>query len=188
MRIHTYMRCFFSLMGAILVIGLQSQELSAQRDRQRIALVDSDFILSKLPEYNGLGQTLNQMTIQWEQEIKEEEDKLNELQEEFDTKEILYTEEVRKQKLTAIEAQQKRIAQLKRQRFGPEGDYFKEQQKLLEPIQRKVWEAIELVANRDNFDIVFDRSGEMLVMFARAEWDISQQVLLELGVDLENQN
>jgi outer membrane protein len=175
-------------MGAILWIGLQSSELTAQRDRQRIALVDSDFILSKLPEYNGLGQTLNQMTIQWEQEITEEEEKLKELEDEFSAKEILYTEEVRKQKLTAIEAQEKRIAQLNRQRFGPEGDYFKEQQKLLEPIQRKVWEAIEVIANRDNFDIVFDRSGEVLVMFASAEWDISKEVLLELGVDLENQN
>jgi outer membrane protein len=184
------MRFYNPFLKAILllvaVLGFV-QEAAAQRNaRQKIGLVDSDYLLNQLPEYKGLDQTLNQMTIQWEQEIQDEQKKLDELLTDFRAKEILFTDEVRKQKLTEIESLEKKIGQLRNQRFGPQGDYFKEQQRLLEPIQRKVWEAIETVASREDFDIIFDRSGEVLVMYARAEWDISKLVLEELGIDTED--
>lgn len=187
---NTHMRFYNPFLKAILllvvVLGFV-QEAAAQRNaRQKIGLVDSDYLLNQLPEYKGLDQTLNQMTIQWEQEIQDEQKKLDELLTDFRAKEILFTDEVRKQKLTEIESLEKKIGQLRNQRFGPQGDYFKEQQRLLEPIQRKVWEAIETVASREDFDIIFDRSGEVLVMYARAEWDISKLVLEELGIDTED--
>lgn len=170
----------------ILFTGVFNFSLEAQRsNRQKIGLIDSDYILSLLPEYKGLDQTLNQMTIQWEQEIEEERKELAALEKDFEAKKILYTEDIIKQVTTEIEAKKKKIAQLNNQRFGPEGDYFKEQQRLLEPIQRKVFETVSIVANREDYDIIFDRAGEMIVMFTRPEWDISNLVLLELGIDTQ---
>jgi|AntRauMFilla1563_2_1112583.scaffolds.fasta_scaffold00022_37 outer membrane protein len=170
----------------ILLIGTFTISLQAQRSKQqKIGLIDSDYILGLLPEYKGLDQTLNQMTIQWEQEIEEERKELALLEKDFEAKRILYTDEIIKQVTTEIEAKKKKIAQLNNQRFGPDGDYFKEQRRLLEPIQRRVFETITIVANREDYDMIFDRSGEMIVMFTRAEWDISDLVLLELGIDTQ---
>lgn len=178
-----FYRLFFL---AILLIGFTIESLEAQRStRQKIGLIDSDYILSLLPEYKGLDQTLNQMTIQWEQEINDERKELDLLEKDFEAKKILYTEEIIKQKTTEIEAKKKKIAQLNNQRFGPDGDYFKEQQRLLEPIQRKVFETVTIIANREDYDMILDRAGEMIVMFARPEWDISDLVLLELGIDTQ---
>lgn len=180
------MRFSRQLFLVILLIGTFSISLEAQRsNRQKIGLIDSDYILSLLPEYKGLDQTLNQMTIQWEQEIDEERKELALLEKDFEAKKILYTEEIIKQVTTEIEAKKKKIAQLTNQRFGPDGDYFKEQQRLLEPIQRRVFETVTIVANREDYDMIFDRAGEMIVMFTRAEWDISDLVLLELGIDTQ---
>lgn len=185
--IHTLMRFFLSTFVIILVIGSFADLFAQRSNRQKIGLVDTDYILNQLPEYKGLDQTLNQMTIQWQQEIQEEEKNLNELVNDFEAKEILYTEEVIKQKQQEITAQEKKIAQLKNQRFGPKGDYFKEQQRLLEPIQRRIFETIEIVAKRDDFDFIFDRSSQMMVLFARPEWDVTDLILIELGIDLEEQ-
>lgn len=180
------MRFSRQLFLVILLIGTFSISLEAQRsNRQKIGLIDSDYILSLLPEYKGLDQTLNQMTIQWEQEIDEERKELALLEKDFEAKRILYTDEIIKQVTTEIEAKKKKIAQLTNQRFGPDGDYFKEQQRLLEPIQRRVFETVTIVANREDYDMIFDRAGEMIVMFTRTEWDISDLVLLELGIDTQ---
>lgn len=181
------MRFLTSFIVCILFLSIV-QDVQAQRNnRQKIGLVDTDYILNQLPEYKGLDQTLNQMTIQWQQEIQEEEKILDELNEDFEAKEILYTEEVIRLKKQEISAQEKKIAQLQNQRFGPQGDYFKEQQRLLEPIQRRIFETIELVANREDFDFIFDRSSQMMVLFARPEWDITDLILIEFGIDTEQQ-
>ena len=72
--------------------------------------------------------------------------------------------------------------------FGPEGELFKEQQNLMRPIQERVLAAVEEVATREGYDYVFDKSGDFLFMFAREQYDLSNQVLEELGIDLESQS
>ena len=68
-------------------------------------------------------------------------------------------------------------------RFGPDGDYFTTQEELLEPIQRQIFEAIDAVARRQNFDFVFDRSQETRFLFVREEWNLTEDVMLEMGMD-----
>ena len=72
------------------------------------------------------------------------------------------------------------------QKFGPNGEYFQQQSDLLEPIQRKVFSAARTVALEKGYDYIFDRSGDIYLIYARAEFDITTDILFELGIDLEN--
>ncbi|MGK7389960.1 MAG: OmpH family outer membrane protein, partial [Candidatus Cyclobacteriaceae bacterium M2_1C_046] len=72
------------------------------------------------------------------------------------------------------------------QKFGSEGDYFQQQKELLEPIQRKVFEAITVVAEREGFDFIFDRTQNNDILFARDQWNLNDEVLLELGIATDN--
>src|SRR5690625_5877341 len=69
------------------------------------------------------------------------------------------------------------------QYFGLEGELFQQQESLMRPIQERVLAAIEEVATRDGYDYVFDRSGDFLFMYAREQYNLSDEVLAELGID-----
>jgi outer membrane protein len=149
---------------------------------QRIAYVDSELILSRMPEYTGLDQRLRTSVQEWNQELTAMKAEIDRLEQEFNAREILFTAEVRQQRLADIQTKKRAREQFEQARFGPEGEYFRLQQQLLEPIQRRVMLAIEKIAQRDGYDFVFDRSGDYLFLYTRSQWNISDEVLLELGI------
>lgn len=161
---------------------LTTSNLLAQN--QKIAFIDSDYILSRMPEYAGLEQRLRAINEEWRQEIQEMDTQIERLEREFIAREILYTDEVRARRVNEIEALKRQREQYINSRYGPEGEYFRQQQLILEPLQRRIVEAVERISTRDNFDFVFDRSGDFIFLYARSQWNLSDDVLLELGVQL----
>lgn len=164
----------------LLMLVLGPVLLNAQP--QKIAYIDSEYILSKLPEYSGLDQRLRTIVSEWNQELSAMQVEIDRLEQEFNAREILYTPEVRQQRLTEIQTKKRARDQFEQSRFGPEGEYFRQQQQLLEPIQRRVMGAVEKIAQRDGYDYVFDRTGDFLFLYTRSQWNISDEVLLELGI------
>lgn len=157
--------------------------LMATAQNQKLAYVDSEYILSKLPEYTGLDQRLRTLVNEWNQELSAMQVEIDRLEQEFSAREILFTVEVRAQREAEILTKKRAKTQYEQSRFGPEGDYFRQQTQLLEPIQRRVMEAIQVVAQRDGYDFVFDRTGDFLFLYTRSQWNISDEVLLELGIN-----
>jgi len=164
-----------------LLFTLCSSAVQAQE--QRTGFIDSEVIMQNMPEYSGIEQRLTLLSEGWRDEIRELEDQIAELEEEFEAREILFTEDVRQQRLNEIETLRQQRDQMVEDRFGPDGDYFTTQEELLEPIQRQIFEAIDAVARRQNFDFVFDRSQETRFLFVREEWNLTEDVMLEMGMD-----
>ena len=172
----------FRIAMGVAAVLLCALPVSAQN--QKIGFIDSEYILSKLPEFTGLDQRLRSKSDGWSTEIEAMSAEITRLEQDFIAREILYTPEVRKQKQDEITAKIRTRDQFIQSKFGPEGDYFKQQEQLLEPIQRKVMEAVERVAQRDGFDFVFDRSGDYMFLFTWDSWNLSDEVLLELGIQI----
>ena len=154
--------------------------------QQRIGYVDSEAILSRTPEYATVQQQLDRMAQEWQSEVEERRSEVEEMFREYQARELLYTNEERQRKREEIVQAEDEVERLRMQYFGPEGDLFQQQEQLMRPIQEKVLAAIEEVAERENYDYVFDKGGDYLFMFAREEFDLSNEVLLELGIDVEN--
>lgn len=174
------MKRILSLFTLIIVLSVAN---TAAQD-QKIGFIDSDYILSRMPEYSGLEQRMRAINEEWRQEIEEMDLEIQRLEREYVAREILYTDEVRTQKQNEIETLKRQREQYVNSRYGPEGEYFKQQQLILEPLQRRIMEAVETISTRDNFDFVFDRSGDFLFLYARSQWNLSDDVLLELGVQI----
>jgi outer membrane protein len=172
-----------ALLYLALITGLFTNVANAQN--QKIGFIDSEYILSKMPEYTGIDQRLRQMSQEWQQEIDRMQSETERLKQEFQSREILYTSEQRQQKLTEIDNKIRERERFLQSKFGPDGDYFKQQQQLLEPIQLKIVEATDRVAARDGFDFVFDRSGDYLFLYTRPQWNISNEVLLDMGIQVD---
>lgn len=167
-----------------LLILLGSSQVMAQN--QKIGYIDSNYILQHIPEYKGINQRLQLLTQQWKDQLKKMQDTIDQMQKDYNAKEILYTPEVRKEKKKAIEDKIKEKQAFQDSKFGPNGEYFQKQKELLQPLQQKIVDAVDKIAERDGYDFVFDRSGDYLFLYTRSQWNLSDKVLQEMGIQVDD--
>ena len=165
------------LLGMFMLI-FTSQFLVAQR----IAYVDLNELLQSMPEYQEAQRQLDNISAQWRREISEEYDDIKSLYNKYQAEQVLMSEDVRLAKEEEIMKREQRVRELQREKFGPEGALFKRRQQLVEPIQEKVYEAIESYANSKDFDFIFDKSGSAGMIFSNDEYDKTEAIKRELGI------
>lgn len=168
---------------AIYCLLVMSAGISMAQE-QKIGFVDTDQILAQMSEYQGIQQQLRSVSSEWNAKLEEMKQEIDQLKEDFQAKEILYTEELKEQKKQEIQNKIEQRKQYLDQKFGAQGEYFQTQKELLAPIQRKVFEAINTVAEEQNFDFVFDRAQNSNMLYGVNEWNLNDEVLQELGITL----
>jgi outer membrane protein len=152
--------------------------------QQRIGYVDSAYLLSRVPEYQTAQQQLDRQAQLWRTEIDGVSEQVEGLERDFATRELLFTEAERDRLRREISDRRREGEALRLRYFGTEGELFREQNRLMRPIQERILGAIEEVARVGNFDYVFDKSGDYVFLFARPQLDLSDRVLEELGIDV----
>jgi len=152
--------------------------------QHKIAYVDSERIYDNYPEFSSAQQSLDRIAQQWEQDLGERQNELDEMFEEYQARELLYTADSRQQKQNEIIAAEEEIERLRVQYFGPEGQLYQQQEQVLRPIQEKVLIAIEDVAEAEGYDYVFDRGGDFVFLYTNEGLDITDIVLEELGIEV----
>ena len=156
--------------------------------QSKIGYIDSEFILGRMTEYQQIQQQVDRLAQEWQNEVEESQQEVDELFQEYQSRELLYTDQERKRKRDEILAAEDEVERLRMQYFGPEGQLFQQQESLMRPIQEKVLEAVETVAERAGYDYVFDKNGGgFLFLYAREGMNLSEDVLEELGIDVTPQ-
>jgi outer membrane protein len=155
---------------------------SANSFAQRYAVIDSKYILDKLPEYKDAQQKLDQFSKMWQQEIDQKSAELDKMYKDYDAEKVMLSDELRKKREDEIFNKEKEVRDLQRQRFGYQGDLFKKREELIKPIQDKVYNAIQKLAVAKLYDFILDKSEGITVIFADPKLDKSDDVLKELGV------
>lgn len=150
---------------------------------QKYAYIDSDYILGKMPEYKSAKEELDKYSDRWQKEIEDRYKVIDEQEKEFARVEAILPQEERERRKAAIDTLKSQALQMQQQRFGVNGDLFAKRKELIEPIQDKVFEALQKVASRRNFAFVFDKANQSNLIFADPKYDISKAVLRELGVN-----
>ena len=173
-----------SLSFTLAVLFLVAGSVTAQD--QKIGYVDTDYILSQMPEYKGIKQKMSSISSEWNSKLETMQNEIDKLKEDYQAKEILYTDELKKKKKQQIQNKVEQRQQYLDQKFGAKGEYFQKQKELLEPIQRKVFEAVNTVAQEQDFDFVFDRAQNSSMLYGLQEWNLNEQVLQELGITLND--
>jgi outer membrane protein len=149
---------------------------------QRYAVIDSKYILDKLPDYKDAQQKLDQFSKMWQQEIDQKSADLDKMYKDYDAEKVMLSDELRKKREDEIYNNEKEVRDLQRKRFGYQGDLFKKREELIKPIQDKVYNAIQKLAVAKLYDFILDKSEGITVIFADPKLDKSDDVLKELGV------
>jgi outer membrane protein len=149
---------------------------------QRYAIIDSKYILQKLPEYKAAQQRLDQFSEQWQQEIDRKSAELDKMYKNYDAEQVMLSDELKKKREDELFNKEKELRDLQKKRYGYEGDIFKKRQELIKPIQDRVYNAVQRLAAAKSYDFILDKSEGITVIFADPKLDKSDDVLRELGV------
>lgn len=151
---------------------------------QKYAYIDSEYIMENIPEYKDAQTELDNLSKEWQKEIEKKFKEIDNLYKAFQAESVLLPEDVKKKRENEIIALEKEAKDLQKKRFGKDGDLFKKRQDLVKPIQDKVYNAIEKRAQDKNYIFVFDKAGSLTIMYADAKYDISDDILDDLGYKL----
>lgn len=149
---------------------------------QKFAYVDSEYILGQIPEYKSAQKQLDELSAQWEKELDDKMAEIERLYREYNDEKVLLTEELRKKREEMLANREKAAREFQKKKFGTDGDLFRKRQELVKPLQDRVFEAIQKVARKSGLDFIFDKSGDMIMLFANGKFDKSDEVLEEMGI------
>ncbi|MCK5764725.1 MAG: OmpH family outer membrane protein [Bacteroidales bacterium] len=152
---------------------------------QKYAFVDSDYVLENIPEYQDALDILDEFSIEWQKEIEEKFAAVDQLYKDYQAEAVLLPEDMKRQRENEIIQKEKEAKDLQKQRFGRDGDLFMKRQELIQPIQEKIYNAIEEIAESLNYAFVFDKAGSLTILYAKAKFDISDDVLDEVGTVMQ---
>jgi len=158
------------------LLGLVSAEA------QRYAIVDTKYILNKMPDYQDAQKRLDQISEQWQKEIDDKQATLNKMYKDYEAEQVMLSEDLKKKREDELFNREKEVRDLQRKKFGFEGDLFKKREELVKPIQDKVYNAIQKIAANRLYDFILDKSEGITVIFADPKLDKSDDVLKELGI------
>lgn len=149
---------------------------------QRFGYVDTDFILNKMPDYKKAQDEINQLSEGWEKEIQDMAKKIAAMYSSLQAEQVLLTEEMKKERLDAIQKREAELKEYQKKVFGFGGLFFLKKQELIKPVQDKVWDAADKVAKQNNLAIIFDKAGELVMIYTDPRYDYTDFVLDELGL------
>ena len=149
---------------------------------QKYAIIDTRYILDKMPDYKTAQAQLDETAAQWQKDIDGMQATLDKMYVDFDGEKVMLSDELKKKREDQLFLKEKELRDLQRKRFGFEGDLFKKRQELIKPIQDKVYNAVQKMAVSRGYDFVLDKSEGITIIFADPKLDKSEDVLKDLGV------
>ena len=149
---------------------------------QKYAIIDTKYILDKMPDYKQAQKQLDDVAAGWQKEIDDLQASLNRMYKDYEAEQVMLSEELRKKRENQLFDKEKNLRDEQRKRFGFEGDLFKKRQELIKPIQDKVYNAVQKLAVQRGYDFILDKSEGITVIFADPKLEKSEDVLRELGI------
>ena len=168
-------------MRKFLIIFLLLASLTTAQ-AQKYACVNTDYIMRSVPEYNQALAKINKFIAEWQQELQNKQQEVDELRQQYQQEAYLLPDNLKQRRQDEIHNKESELRSLQQQRFGAGGDLDQKRAELMKPVQDRVYNAIERVAREKNYAFVFDKSASATVLYVSEKYDVSNLVLEMLGV------
>jgi outer membrane protein len=148
---------------------------------QKYAFVDTEYILNNIPSYAAAQERLDEMSKQWEQEITDAYNMVEEMYKNYQNEVVLLSREAKIQREEEIIQKEQEAKELQSKYFGVEGELYTKRQELIQPIQDEIYNAVKEIAASGNYAVIFDTSAGMNMLYTDPRYDLSDEVLEKLG-------
>ncbi len=164
------------LMVCVLVVAATVSVMA-----QKYALIDMDYVLKNIPQYEMANEQLNQISKRWQAEVETLSAEAETMYKNYQSDMVFLTAAQKTAREEAIIAKEKEVQDLRLKYFGPEGELYKKRNALVGHIQDDIYNAVKEIAERNNYAMVIDRASAQSIIFASPKVDISKEVLSKLG-------
>ena len=148
---------------------------------QKFAYVDSDYILSKMPEFVQAEEKIDDFSKEWQSEIESAYEEVEQMYRDYQSEQVLLTSEMKTKREEAIMEKEKSVQNLQQKYFGNNGELYKKRQELIKPIQDRIFDAVQQLAASNKYSIIFDASSDLIMLYSNPELDKSDKVLELMG-------
>ncbi|MBT6809181.1 MAG: OmpH family outer membrane protein [Flavobacteriales bacterium] len=159
------------------VITLSSFSVSAQK----FAYVDTDYILTKIPDFVQAEEKINEFSAAWQTEIENAYADVEQMYRTYQSEQVLLTAEMKAKREESIIDKEKSVQALQQKYFGPKGELYKKRQDLIKPIQDRIFDAVQQLAAINKYSIIFDASSDLIMLYSNPDLDKSDKVLELMG-------
>lgn len=150
---------------------------------QRVGFIASDIIREKFPEAKQAEQRIRSVVEEWKRELEDMDKRIENLKFEINKNRLIWTEEEKRNKEKELEDLTTQKLTYSRKKFEPGGEYDILVKTIMQPVEEKIYAAVQKVAAENGFDIIWDKSTNPLV-YVNYKYDLTLKVLRELGVDV----
>jgi outer membrane protein len=164
---------YFALFFVFLTLGSFAQ--------QKIGFIDSESIMKQLAEAQDAQKKIDVIVTTWKDEIADMEKKWKEKFDQYDRRKLVLSDQSRMAAEKELQDLDRKIMETRTLKFGQDGELTKKQQEIMKPVQDKIFQAIQEVAKEDSYDYVFDKSGQVLLLFTNEKFDLTVKVLDKIG-------
>ena len=168
-------------MKKILLIIVASFLTILTTQAQKFAYVDTDYILNKIPEFKQAQDKLDDFSADWQKEIEGKYEDVEKMYRAYQQEEVLLTDEMKTKREEAIIKKETDAKNLQQKYFGPTGSLYVKRQELIRPIQDKIRDAIQQLAANNKYQVVFDSSSDLIMLYKNNNLDKSDKVLDLMG-------
>ncbi|MEJ5285621.1 MAG: hypothetical protein CH6_3415 [Candidatus Kapaibacterium sp.] len=150
---------------------------------QRVGFIASDIIREKFPEAKQAEQRIRSVVEEWKRELEDMDKRIENLKFEINKNRLIWTEEEKRNKEKELEDLTTQKLTYSRKKFEPGGEYDILVKTIMQPVEEKIYAAVQKVAAENGFDIIWDKSTNPLA-YVNYKYDLTLKVLRELGVDV----
>ncbi len=173
------MKSFEIILSAFLLVIFSVPSFA----QLKIGYVDSNTIMDNLPDAQDARQKLDALVKDWQAELNKKEADWKAKYDDYEKRKLIMTDQTRSEMETELMNMEKDISDYREKKFGTNGELFQKQDELMKPVQNKIFTAIQEIAQDENLDFVFDRSGDVMLLYAKEEYDITNKVLDKLKLE-----
>ena len=158
-----------------LFIGLSAQA-------QKFGYIDSEYILEKMPEFKKAEESMTKLTEQWTKDITSKTEEVAKLRIKYQQEEILLTQDMRLERLKAVDKAEQDLMALNNNIFGLNGLLFQKKKEILKPIFEEIYKTSEKIARKHKLSFIFDKASDLNMFYADPKHDYTDFMLEELGI------
>ena len=144
---------------------------------QRIGYIDMEYILENVPEYNDAQSRLNVKVATWQQKLDGIKREIEIMKTDLSNEKPLLTQELINEREEDIQIKEEDLKKLQAAYFGPTGDLYLLRKQLVKPVQDQIYNAVQNIAINKKYDIVLDKSSDLIMLYANKRFDVSELVL-----------
>jgi len=161
----------------LFFLAITISTITVAQKPQKIGYIDMEYILENVPEYNEAQSRLNVKVATWQEKLDALKREIEVMKTDLSNEKPLLTQELINEREEDIQIKEEDLRKLQAAYFGPTGDLYLLRKQLVKPVQDQIYNAVQNIAVSKKYDVILDKSSDLIMLYANKQYDVSELVL-----------